>query len=243
MSHLPIMEVFGPTIQGEGGMIGRKTMFVRTGGCDFACSWCDSSFTWNGKEKATRMTPEEILRQLKEIGGDNFSAVTISGGNPALIGQPMKDFIGLLKSEGYFVSIETQGTKWQDWFLDCDYITLSPKPPSSGMTFHEGRAKELSSILTNLEYNSPVWHSLKVVVFDDVDIEFAKMLFRTYPEIPHYLQVGNPDVETSNLLLHQNTLTSRLAWLFDKVLSDPELNDVIALPQLHTMVWGNKRRT
>lgn len=39
---MPIMEIFGPTIQGEGMVIGRKTMFVRTGGCDYSCSWCDS---------------------------------------------------------------------------------------------------------------------------------------------------------------------------------------------------------
>lgn len=39
---MPIMEIFGPTIQGEGLVIGRKTMFVRTGGCDYSCSWCDS---------------------------------------------------------------------------------------------------------------------------------------------------------------------------------------------------------
>ncbi|MDF0142324.1 7-carboxy-7-deazaguanine synthase QueE, partial [Staphylococcus pseudintermedius] len=47
MAKIPVLEIFGPTIQGEGRVIGRKTMFVRTAGCDFRCSWCDSKFTWD----------------------------------------------------------------------------------------------------------------------------------------------------------------------------------------------------
>lgn len=39
---IPVLEIFGPTIQGEGAVIGRKTMFIRTAGCDFNCAWCDS---------------------------------------------------------------------------------------------------------------------------------------------------------------------------------------------------------
>ncbi|TIU92326.1 MAG: 7-carboxy-7-deazaguanine synthase QueE, partial [Mesorhizobium sp.] len=37
-----VSEIFGPTIQGEGMLIGLPTVFVRTGGCDYRCSWCDS---------------------------------------------------------------------------------------------------------------------------------------------------------------------------------------------------------
>ena len=39
---LRVVEIFGPTIQGEGALIGEPTVFVRTGGCDYRCSWCDS---------------------------------------------------------------------------------------------------------------------------------------------------------------------------------------------------------
>ncbi|MXI72252.1 7-carboxy-7-deazaguanine synthase QueE, partial [Mycobacterium tuberculosis] len=38
---LPVLEIFGPTFQGEGRAIGQKTMFVRTAGCDYHCDWCD----------------------------------------------------------------------------------------------------------------------------------------------------------------------------------------------------------
>ena len=39
---IAISEIFGPTIQGEGALIGKPTVFVRTGGCDYRCSWCDT---------------------------------------------------------------------------------------------------------------------------------------------------------------------------------------------------------
>jgi len=40
--EIRVSEIFGPTIQGEGALIGQPTVFVRTGGCDYRCSWCDS---------------------------------------------------------------------------------------------------------------------------------------------------------------------------------------------------------
>ena len=55
-------------------------MFVRTAGCDYRCSWCDSAFTWDGsaKEDIKLMTAEEIYEALLEIGGHRFNHVTIS---------------------------------------------------------------------------------------------------------------------------------------------------------------------
>jgi len=42
--EVTISELYGPVIQGEGAVIGNPTVFVRTGGCDYACRWCDSKF-------------------------------------------------------------------------------------------------------------------------------------------------------------------------------------------------------
>ena len=61
---LPVLEIFGPTFQGEGRAIGQKTMFVRTAGCDYHCDWCDSAFTWDGSEKPTRMTSQRYQRRF-----------------------------------------------------------------------------------------------------------------------------------------------------------------------------------
>lgn len=81
---VPVLEVFGPTIQGEGMVIGQKTMFVRTGGCDYRCSWCDSAFTWDGTGKSEPLKAEEIISRLDQIALGKYGHVTISGGNPAL---------------------------------------------------------------------------------------------------------------------------------------------------------------
>ncbi len=240
MSKIPVLEIFGPTIQGEGMVIGQKTMFVRTAGCDYSCSWCDSAFTWDGsaKDDIRMMTAEEIWHELKEIGGDNFSFVTISGGNPALL-KNLERLIGLLKEKHIKIGIETQGSRWQDWFLQVDELTLSPKPPSSGM---ETNFEVLDSIFSNLqagEFANQV--SVKVVIFDDLDLEYAKMVHKRYATIPFYLQVGNDDLTNTNNDELVKKLLQKYEWLVDRAVADPELNDVKVLPQLHAFLWGNKR--
>lgn len=240
MSKIPVLEIFGPTIQGEGMVIGQKTMFVRTAGCDYSCSWCDSAFTWDGsaKDDIRMMTAEEIWHELKEIGGDNFSFVTISGGNPALL-KNLDGLIGQLKENQIKIGIETQGSRWQDWFLQINELTLSPKPPSSGM---ETNFEVLDSIFVNLqagEFANQV--SVKVVIFDDLDLEYAKMVHKRYATIPIYLQVGNDDLTNTNNDELVKKLLQKYEWLVDCAVADPELNDVKVLPQLHAFLWGNKR--
>jgi 7-carboxy-7-deazaguanine synthase len=78
------------------------------------------------------MEPEEIWKQLQELGGEGFSHVTISGGNPALL-KNMDGLVELLKGNGIKLCLETQGSRWQDWMMEIDELTISPKPPSSGM--------------------------------------------------------------------------------------------------------------
>lgn len=240
LSKVPVMEIFGPTIQGEGMVIGQKTMFVRTAGCDYSCSWCDSAFTWDGsgKELIKQMEAEEIWQELRALGGEGFSFVTISGGNPELL-KNLSYLIDILKENGIKVGLETQGSKWQDWFMDINELTISPKPPSSGM---ETDFETLDMIIEKLKQAEPSHHtSLKVVVFDDEDYEYAKKVHHRYPEIPFFLQVGNEDNKTTNDQQLVNQLLEKYEWLINNVMLDHELRDVKVLPQLHTYIWGNKR--
>ncbi|WP_299741281.1 7-carboxy-7-deazaguanine synthase QueE [Rossellomorea sp. y25] len=238
MKKIPVLEVFGPTIQGEGMVIGQKTMFIRTAGCDYSCAWCDSAFTWDGsaKEDIQLMTAEEVWNRLKEVGGNKFSHVTISGGNPALLAH-LKELIEILKENDIASALETQGSRWQDWFYDIDDLTLSPKPPSSKMGTD---FEKLDHIVHRLNENRSQF-SLKVVVFDEQDLVYATEIHKRYPDVPFYIQTGNPSVSegdtpklVSNLLLDYETL-------IEKVCDREELNQVRVLPQLHTLVWGNKR--
>jgi 7-carboxy-7-deazaguanine synthase len=248
-------------------VIGRKTMFVRTAGCDYHCSWCDSAFTWDGsaKDQIRRLSATDIWQELKAIGGERFSHVTLSGGNPALLPQ-LGELITLLRSQGIATAVETQGSRWQEWLYDIDEVTLSPKPPSSGMTTNwdvlddivarlsnremAGELRATSHVAIATDLKEPANESarlytgacsLKVVIFDDTDLAYARTVHERYPHVPLFLQTGNPDVNTENTGQIAESLLHRYEWLIDRVMDDSLLNDVRVLPQLHTLVWGNKR--
>lgn len=240
MTKIPVMEIFGPTIQGEGMVIGQKTMFVRTAGCDYSCSWCDSAFTWDGtgKDLIKQMDADEIWKELVSLGGDGFSFVTISGGNPALL-KNLSYLVNKLKEKNIKIGLETQGSKWQDWFFDIDELTISPKPPSSGM---DTDFAALNIIIDKLKVKETSHHvSLKVVVFDDEDYDYAKKVHLRYPDTPFFIQVGNNDNKTNDNQQLVNQLLNKYEWLINKVMEDHDFKNVKVLPQLHTYIWGNKR--
>jgi len=235
---IPVLEIFGPTVQGEGLLIGQKTMFVRTAGCDYRCSWCDSAFTWDGsaKDDICMLSPAEILEELMRLAPRQLSHVTISGGNPPLLPQ-LGALVDLLRTAGIRTAVETQGSCWQTWLTRVDDVTVSPKPPSSGMSTNDA---VLDQILTKLQ-ESKIRINLKVVVFHTEDLTYAAQMHERYPQIPFILQTGNEDVSTPNDQALSLRLLRRYEWLIEASNQDPRLRDVRVLPQLHTLVWGNKR--
>lgn len=237
-ARIPVMEIFGPTVQGEGMVIGRKTMFVRTAGCDYRCSWCDSAFTWDGtaKDDIRLLTAGEIAAELRAIGGDGFAHVTLSGGNPALL-PLLEALIDDLHAQDVEVALETQGSRWQDWFLKIDELTLSPKPPSSGMETDWAALDGIVGRLTEERRN----FSLKVVVFDDADLRYAKEVHERYPQVPFFLQAGNANLKETDRGRMLPYLVERYEWLIGKAMADARLQRVRVLPQLHAWVWGNKK--
>ncbi|EZH64621.1 7-carboxy-7-deazaguanine synthase [Bacillaceae bacterium JMAK1] len=234
---IPVLEIFGPTVQGEGMVAGQKTMFVRTGGCDYSCSWCDSAFTWDGSQKADALSPTAIVEQLQEIGGDRFNHVTISGGNPALH-KGIGELVQQLKALGIGTAVETQGSFWQEWLREIDDVTISPKPPSSKMITDW---EKLDHFCEQLQLRTKGSQSLKVVIFNEEDLAYAKQVHARYPNMAFYLQVGNDDLEERTPNRLRDHLLERYEWLVDTVMEDKELNNVRVLPQIHTLIWGNKQ--
>jgi 7-carboxy-7-deazaguanine synthase len=230
--RFPVVEMFGPTIQGEGPDAGRPCAFIRFGGCDYECSWCDSLHAVLASEvrKAERLTTEEIISRVVMLVQPP-NTIVLSGGNPAL--HELGDLVEGLQSRGYRVTIETQGTKSKPWIGSCDVIVTSPKPPSSGMVFD---AKVYDDFLRALPSLDNV--AIKVVVGSDEDYEFARDLREAYWALDHfYLSVLNPsgsDVESFSVaeILHGYRA------LCERVASDPEMHDVRVMPQLHTLAWG-----
>jgi 7-carboxy-7-deazaguanine synthase len=230
---LMISEIFGPTIQGEGPLIGRPSVFVRTGGCDYRCSWCDTLFAVlpEYKHEWTRMNAGEVLDRVRCLSSDKPLLITLTGGNPAL--QDMQPLINDGHAHGYSFAIETQGSVAQPWFDELDFLVLSPKPPSAGRTTStEDVAKCLEAAGTAVE------SALKVVVFDDSDFQYATELHERFPKVRFHLQVGNhtpPPAEVD-----PEGLMDRFRWLSEKLV-EARLFDAVLLPQLHTLVWGNQR--
>lgn len=227
-------EIFGPTIQGEGHMIGSKTHFVRIGGCDYHCSWCDSLYAVEPHLVAQleQMTAIEIVQKVNELPPAGW--VTLSGGNPALF--DLSKLVRLLHQCGYKIAVETQGTLWKQWLQACDVVTVSPKPPSSGNTTPLAVVEEFVGKMVEC--------NLKIVVFDLEDYTYAREIFRQFPRVERWLQVGNPDVEpTEHLGYHQALLIQRLEWLADMLVNDSawHMRDVRVTPQLHSIIWGNSR--
>lgn len=229
-----VSEIFGPTVQGEGAVIGKPTVFVRTGGCDYRCHWCDSKFAVlpEYRDDWRRVPPEEVFNEVKGLSPEPI-LVTLSGGNPAL--QPLGALIRLGNAEGYRFAIETQGTVARDWFRDLDHLTLSPKPPSSGMQTDWEKLARCAAT------GGPKTQTiLKVVVFDDADYAYAREAAGRLPELPIYLQVGNDRLPEDGTEPDLRRLLDRYECLANKVVADG-WNDATVLPQLHTLVWGNKR--
>jgi 7-carboxy-7-deazaguanine synthase len=243
-ARIRVVEIFGPTIQGEGSLIGLPTIFVRTGGCDYRCAWCDSlhAVLPQYREEWHPMTPGAIVESVRSLAGGRPILVTLSGGNPAL--QPLEPLIHEGQAQGLTFALETQGSAPRAWFRLLDHLVLSPKPPSSGETCDFRILNECIRAAASAKNRCAI--TMKVVVFDDADLDFAAQVRDRWcsPALPLVLQVGNPEVAPLAFpvtrALHANTLLRSLATLTEQVLARGWY-DVRVLPQLHTLIWGNVR--
>ncbi|GGA35428.1 7-carboxy-7-deazaguanine synthase QueE [Pelagibacterium lentulum] len=237
-ARIRVAEIFGPTIQGEGVLIGLPTVFVRTGGCDYRCSWCDSMHAVDPEFRAewTPMTTASIWSEVQRLSRRIPLMVSLSGGNPAI--QPLAPLIARGKTEGYRFALETQGSIARDWFADLDNLILSPKPPSSGM---ETDWAGLDACLSAAGDGPQI--ALKIVIFDEADYRYARHVGGRYPHLPLYLQPGNhtpPPPEASDAPIDIDGVMNRMRWLIERAVHDQWFTPHI-LPQLHVLIWGNQR--
>lgn len=234
MTQLRVAEIFGPTIQGEGALIGEPTVFVRTGGCDYRCAWCDSMHAVDPAHRHdwAAMSTDAVWAEISRLSGGKPLTVSLSGGNPAI--QDFGPLIARGHEAGYRFACETQGSVAKPWFGALDTLVLSPKPPSSG---HTVKQIAFENCLTAARGAGKV--VMKIVIFDDEDYAWARAFADHYTGLPLYLQPGNPEVDPAMPVDPQN-LADRLLWLVDKTIADAWFAPKI-LPQLHVLLWGNKR--
>lgn len=132
MSRIAVSEIFGPTIQGEGPEIGRPCTFLRLMGCNLACSWCDTAYTWDStrfdlSRERTMMDHGQVADRLAEIG---VPKVIVSGGEPLLQADRL---VPLFRIWGpHHFTFETAGTIPPLEDLGGCFYVVSPKLAHSG---------------------------------------------------------------------------------------------------------------
>jgi len=144
---IPLVEEFY-TIQGEGYHTGKAAYFIRIGGCDVGCSWCDTKFSWNPSLHPV-VPAEQIVEHVLEYPA---AAVVVTGGEPLMVN--MDYLTGLLKEKSIETFLETSGAYELSGIWD--WVCLSPKknaPPVKSM-FEEA-------------------HELKVIISSEEDLEWA----------------------------------------------------------------------
>ena len=147
--RLPLVEEFC-SIQGEGCNTGKAAYFIRVGGCDICCSWCDTKYSWDaGLHPMVGI--DVIASNVLAAGADS---VVVTGGEPLM--WDMGPLCELLRSKGIKTYLETSGAfpLTGSW----DWITLSPKrdsPPLPGIL--------------------PLADELKVVIQGGTDFEDAEI--------------------------------------------------------------------
>ena len=140
--RIPLVEEFY-TIQGEGFHTGKAAYFIRVGGCDVGCSWCDTKFSWNPSLHPL-VPAEQIVDHVLEHPA---ASVVVTGGEPLMVN--MDYLTGLLKEKGIETFLETSGA--YEYSGDWDWVCLSPKrniPPVDGVF---QRAHELKVIIASEE--------------------------------------------------------------------------------------------
>jgi 7-carboxy-7-deazaguanine synthase len=243
-----IAELFGPTIQGEGLMLGMPSVFVRFGGCDYRCSWCDSMHAVlpEYRQEWGWMSAEGILDAIGHRTHGEPILVVLSGGNPALYS--LTPLIVLGSALGHRFSCETQGTRWPDWFRLLNLLTLSPKPPSSGETPDlDAFVAEIGALVSG-GFTS---FEVKVPIFDSADLDwFGTLGARLQSALPALalplsISVGNPHYgddtgSVRSLEGHAAALLDRYRWLCSEVIARRWFG-VRVLPQMHVLAWGNRK--
>jgi 7-carboxy-7-deazaguanine synthase len=157
ISTLPVMEAFY-TIQGEGFHQGKAAYFIRLGGCDVGCFWCDVKESWDAAAHP-QLNIKDIVSKAKSESGNNPVIAVITGGEPLM--HDLSELTSALKAAGFQTNIETSGSSplSGEW----DWICVSPKKFKAPLQEVLNKANELKVIVYNKDdFNWAEEHAKKV---------------------------------------------------------------------------------
>ena len=143
------------SVNGEGLQIGIPMVFIRLSGCNLRCKWCDTKDSWVQNDQVSL---DDIV---KEVDKYDIEWVCITGGEPLL-----QDIKPLIKKLQYKISLETNGTIYDDIIKEIDFVSVDIKTPSSGM---KNDFTVLQKVLDTTKDGQ-----LKTVISDENDYLFVK---------------------------------------------------------------------
>jgi organic radical activating enzyme len=197
-SKLPLMEAFY-SIQGEGFHQGKAAYFVRLGGCDVGCVWCDVKESWDVSQ-----FPKVEVGKISDQAAEFDSKIAIvTGGEPLMYN--LNELTDSLQSKGMQTHIETSGAypitgKW-------DWITFSPKKFKKPLAEFLDRSDELKVVIYNKTdfdwaesfalrmnkkaklYLQPEWSKVKTVLPLIIDYVKAHPKWEISLQIHKYMEI------------------------------------------------------
>ena len=230
---MKISEIF-LSFQGEGVYSGIPAVFVRVGGCNLSCKWCDTEYAIDQSAQYTPMTPEEVAREVLKF---DTKHVVITGGEPMLYRRKLVRLTGILKKAARHITIETNGTIYTCG-LRADLISISPKLPSARQK-NAINYTLLKKLLKN--YNCQI----KLVIDSDRDLKAATELLN---KIAHW-EFEGPILQPNGMVKNLAEYRSRLRHLYQTVIIDDNkyskffrsYKQTRVMPQLQVVAFGKKR--
>ncbi|MFT4202729.1 MAG: 7-carboxy-7-deazaguanine synthase QueE [Chitinophagaceae bacterium] len=143
--RLPVMESFY-TIQGEGFYQGHAAYFIRLGGCDVGCVWCDVKESWDAAAHPIHGIDEIVAKALEDVHGNPYHVIAVvTGGEPLM--HPLDGLTDALHAVGFQTNIETSGA--HPLSGHWDWICLSPKKFKAPLPEVVQAANELKVVVFN----------------------------------------------------------------------------------------------
>ena len=169
---MQVVEIF-KSIQGEGTLIGSPMVFIRLWGCNMACKWCDTRYSWAPEFKTVTKRKNYTAEELKEFLLKTYPEVTwfnFTGGEPSLWDEEIQQTIPLMHKHSKKVCIQTNGKFWKEkLFTTIDKVCMDIKCPDSGET------SDIQSIDKLREQDE-----VKFVLESKTDFDYAKNIINTY---------------------------------------------------------------
>ncbi len=239
---LPVTEVFH-TVQGEGPSTGVRAVFVRLGGCNLSCSWCDTPYTWDASRfdlrAEIRPTGLEALRRALDDAGAPLLILT--GGEPLLHQHTAgwRELVTAAHLRGMRVEVETNGTKIPDdlhpiGLTAVQRYVVSPKLAHAGMTPRQRIVSDALDTFADLATHGRAVFKFVVRAGDAWqlrdDIQAVAALVAAHKLPPHAVWVM-PEGTTADAVL-----TGTRALAAPAIARGWNLSS-----RLHTLIWGGER--